>query len=69
MTVNELQEILQQAINNGLGELLVVVEADHGQTPMHTSWVGEDAVEDTGEYIMERVEEGEGEPVFLIQGY
>jgi hypothetical protein len=44
MTVNELFEKLEFARSQGFGELPVVIEADHGQTPMHSSWAGVDAV-------------------------
>lgn len=69
MTVNELHSLLQQAIEDGLGKLPVVVEADQGQSPMHVTWAGHGAVEDTTEREMYPVDVGEGESVYLIQGY
>lgn len=57
-------------IHGGNGELPVVLECDHGQTPMHMSWSGIAKVEDTQEYMMDRCDDDdEGESVFVIQAY
>ena len=69
MTVNELFEKLEFARSQGFGELPVVIEADHGQTPMHSSWAGVDAVEDTGQYMMYRMDSFEDPNIYLIQAY
>lgn len=77
MTVDELYEKLEYFRLQGLGNLPVAVEADHGQTPMHISWCGVDAVVDTKEYVMEIFDETDeyysdtfqGDKVVLIQAY
>lgn len=56
-------------------ELPVVVEADHGQTPMRATWAGESLVEDANQYTMESIhpdhedEYESADKVALIQGY
>jgi hypothetical protein len=69
MTVNELYEKLEFARSQGFGELPVVIEADHGQTPMHSSWAGVNAVEDTKQYMMYRMDTFEDPNIYLIQAY
>lgn len=56
-------------------DLDVVVEADHGQTPMSATWVGEMHVQDKSEYMMEAIadedlgEYPDADKVVVIQGY
>ena len=69
MTVNELYEKLEFARANDYGFLPVVLETEHGQTSMHSSWAGVDAVEDTNEYMMDKLDSFEDPNIFLIQAY
>jgi hypothetical protein len=70
MTVDGLYEKLEYFRLIGLGKLPVVIEADHGQSPMHASWCGVDQVADLGEYVMDRLPDDEdGEKVIMIQAY
>lgn len=69
MTVNELFEKLELARAEGHGELPVVLETDHGQTAMHSSWAGVDAVEDTEKYMMDRMDSFKDPNIYLIQAY
>jgi hypothetical protein len=70
MTVYELYEKLEYLISIDLGDLPVVIEADHVQTPMHVSWCGVGVVADLGQYIMDRLPDDEdGEKVIMIQAY
>lgn len=66
MNVKELIAELQKLD----GDLMVVVDADHGQTPMTVTWAGKGAVEDSTEYMMEHTDtDADGELVALIQAY
>ena len=65
MNVKELIEKLEELDE----ELLVVVEADHGQSPMKATWAGIGWVEDKEVYVMEETCIDEGIRVALIQGY
>lgn len=53
----------------------VVVEADHGQTPMKATFVGVSHVKDSEEYMMEGIHEDDlneypdAVQVVVIQGY
>jgi len=76
MTVQELIDHLMKIEDK---TLLVAVEADHGQVPMESSWVGEVYVEDKTEYMMESMfeEDDKGNPleiddehkIIVIQAY
>lgn len=71
MKVKELIEELQKLPQ----DMLVTVEADHGQTPMKVTWAGEHYVKDKSEYMMEGIAEEDleeypdADKVVVIQGY
>lgn len=71
MTVAELIEELKDLPQ----DLEIVVEADHGQTPMKATWVGVSHVEDKEEYMMTGLHEEdleeypEADKIVIIQGY
>ena len=75
MNIQELHAELSKEIEAGNGELPVVLECDHGQTPVESSWSGTSKVIDMGDYLMDLVNEDdpewehEGDPVYLIQAY
>ena len=75
MNIIELHEELSKQIKKGNGDLPVVLECNHGETPMHSSWSGLDKVVDASEYMMESVDtddpdyEHDGDLVYLIQAY
>lgn len=56
-------------------DLDVVIETDHGQTPMHVTYVGLSHVKDKSEYMMESVAEEDlkeypdAAKIIVIQGY
>ncbi len=71
MKVSELIETLKSLPQ----DLDVVVEADHGQTPMHATYAGVEHVEDKSEYMMNLVceedlkEYPDAQKIVVIQGY
>ena len=67
MNVSELITELQKLPE----DLIVVVEADHGQTAMKASWVGDGKVESLDEHMMESLEDSDpdGVMVAMIQAY
>lgn len=70
MTVQELIDELMAVKDK---TLKVVVEADHGQTPMSATWSGIYQVADKTEYMMESVHEddlgGSEDIVYCIQAF
>jgi len=72
MTVQELIDELKKVKDKSLK---VVVEADHGQTPMTATWSGEIQVADENEYLMESVHEDDVDEyddlvtVYCLQAY
>lgn len=64
MTLNELKERVDKAVDAGDGELLVAYGDCNGYTKAGFAGVG--LVEDLGEYIMEPVDR-DGDRVFMVE--
>ena len=78
MKAKTLLKELQEAIKEHGEDLVVAVEADHGQQVMHGSWAGVSEVHNTNQYEMEIIDEEDclhyddvpkGVKIFHIQGY
>lgn len=74
MTIHELYDLLGDEIKLGKGDLPIVLECDHSQTPMSMTGWGDAWVEDLTEYMKTHVDEeevadGYGEPCYVLQAY